>query len=179
MARQWWWATSTLCWMCPFYFLSPFFSSCIWEGHLFWERSDQRWALRYKRMRTPGLSYANKLSQLKNFFFFTAPGLSFKTRPTEFSLPCFIAASSSFHLFFTVFLPPATVYYIKMPESGYTAGVLRGCLRTACVVSLLLCGASDTLCIPLLVVTNATDHITPSRTPLTHTEISREREKHS
>lgn len=37
-------------------------------------------------------------------FFFTAPGLSFKTTPTEYSVLCFTAASLLFHLSATVFL---------------------------------------------------------------------------
>lgn len=47
-----------------------------------------------------------------------------------------------------------------------TAGVLRGFLCTIYVLSLLLCGASDPLRLPPLFVTNATDHVSPSRTPL-------------
>lgn len=58
-----------------------------------------------------------------------------------------------------------------------TAGVLWGCLRTVHVLSLLLCGASDPLGLPLFFVTNATDHITPSRVPFTQRHISREGEK--
>lgn len=55
-----------------------------------------------------------------------------------------------------------------------TAGVLWGCLCTVHVLSLLLCGASDPLCLPLLFVTNAAEHITPSRMPRTE---RRERER--